>query len=68
MKSNQNRSEEGTALPCGKAGRAVLFFLSQEKQGNGFVKVSQILRETKGNCKNHVKNIQNLNAVFSKNR
>lgn len=39
-----------------------------KKQGNGFVKVSQILRETKGNCKNDVKNIQNMNDVFGENR
>jgi len=58
---------KGLPFPCGKAGRAVLFSVT-EKQGNGFVKVSQILRETKGNCKNNVKNIQNLNAVFGKNR
>jgi len=59
---------KGLPFPCGKAGRAVLFFCHRKKQGNGFVKVSQILRETKGNCKNNVKNIQNLNAVFGKNR
>lgn len=59
MKSNQNRSEEGTALPCGKAGRAVLFFLSQEKTGKrfreSFTNIEGNKRKLQKPCEKHTK-------------
>ena len=58
MKSNQNRSEEGTALPCGKAGRAVLFSVTGKtgkRFRESFTNIEGNKRKLQKPCEKHTK-------------
>ena len=58
---NKIKSEvrKGLPFPCGKAGRAVLFFLSQEKTGKrfreSFTNIEGNKRKLQKQCEKHTK-------------